>query len=62
MLEGYKAIAEHIAQKHRLTFDHNTVRSWKRSDGLPIQKARRKVYIPSDVFDAWFVRTILGRA
>lgn len=61
MLEGYKAISEHIANKHRLTYDHATVRSWKYTDALPVQKARKKVYIASDVFDRWFERTILRR-
>ena len=62
MLEGYKAISEHIRSKHQLTYDHATVRSWKYTDHLPVQKARKKVYIASDVFDSWFVRTILKRS
>lgn len=62
MLEGYKAIAEHIAAKYKLTYDHATVRFWKYSDALPVQKARKKVFIPSEVFEKWFEKTILQRS
>jgi hypothetical protein len=62
MLEGYKDIAGYIATKYQLTYDPATVRGWKYKDALPVQRARKKVYIASDVFDRWFERTILERA
>jgi hypothetical protein len=62
MLEGYKDIAGHIFTRYQLRYDPATVRGWKYKDDLPVQRARKKVYIASNVFEKWFERVILQRS
>ncbi len=62
MLEGYKDIARHVFSKYKLNYEPDTVRGWKYKDALPVERARKKVYIASDVFEKWFERVILKRA
>ena len=62
MLDGYKAIAAHIAAKYELSYDASTVRGWKNRRALPVSHALRKVFIAPAVFDRWFEKTILQRS